>query len=72
MFQKCTLNNCPVEVKFKVDKIINEGLVEDIKNTDVDKMEELKSLETTEHKIDIDEVENHKENNVSQRSCICF
>lgn len=56
-FQKCTLNNCPVEIKFKVDNIIKEGLREDIKNSSI-KAED--GVDNT-----FAEKENHKDNNVS-------
>lgn len=52
-FQKCTLNNCPVEIKFKVDNIIKEF------NTN--------SSEKVGDGIDdaFTDKENHKDNNVS-------
>lgn len=62
LFQKCTVNNCPVELKYKVEKIVKEGLMDDIKNTNVSKSDSVEDSDEMDHNFE--QVDNHKENNV--------
>lgn len=48
------LNNCPVEVKYKVDKILQEDL-DDIKNVVGDTLDDTKCVDGIDKKIDDDE-----------------
>ncbi|GLV32945.1 Sarcolemma associated protein [Carabus blaptoides fortunei] len=56
---KCTVNNCPLELKYKVEKIVKEALMDDIKNTNVSKSDS----DEMDHNFE-EQVDNHKDNNV--------